>query len=844
MMPIWHYSCLLLVIFQVCDAGKRAASPGLASSGHAPPELQEPSEALLSESVSEMEMAVTSGPHGAISHIKVATSSHSDIPPASDFAKGVAASLALRAKQQAARAAAESCINNALDSLEPGARLNLDTPADDNCLFWALLEGGMAMPAEMGDVHLSILELRQIALSLATEEELQLAAMSTTSDKHPQGLSVEEYKRGMLTGMWGDHLTVGCLARAFHRDITVVGTNSVRTYLEAGGDVEGHLDTAIWVGHRGEWHYYGVKRVSATVPDDSKRHADYSAVRAAVQEGRVSPTDGVNFLTSEHVLELANKGVALAPGDAQQQQKRRRLTGKCAAPPSFSQSRPASPSVCKASEKAPKGSKLPRTQAKKAATDTKDDSNNADKRRICGNCGVRGHQAATCQEPCFACGGEHKYFECDHPDFYMMAKRQANRNRVAWKGLGAKAVQPKCSGGMKQSGTGKYWLRQPYDPEYTPERDKSPKRKYLDKVRHPSDRCKVSLRVLWDQTEEMAMNSLIDGGFLTDTCLDRQGNEVPCKGTLCVYYYTKEERHDRKLCCVGVPETQRHRMHFLAGSVFQGHTRLDAQDVCGVLQCFAAGKSPEVTSMDTGLHRTTVGPLLDRLRMAATLVAEDQREHMIFENCQVEANETVVRKEKVYATLPDKSKVRTGTIHHSVICLTQRGSTKQLMYLCEPKEVAIAASGKPSPPALPSVALVLPMLAKHFGNFVVLHTDGAPAYASACAKLQEEGFSVVQDHVVHSQQQWSAFGRHVVDDTWEGCDFALVNENGERRIRVIKGTQKAEGLWRHLKHSEHSIPEEVHHDDERLNLYVQSLVWRMQCVGCPYQEKGSKLGVI
>jgi hypothetical protein len=67
--------------------------------------------------------------------------------------------------------------------------------------------------------------------------------------------------------------------------------------------------------------------------------------------------------------------------------------------------------------------------------------------------------------------------------------------------------------------------------------------------------------------------------------------------------------------------------------------------------------------------------------------------------------------------------------------------------------------------------------------------------------------------------------------------FAL-RRDGEPdlRIRVIKGVQKAEGLWRHLKHSQHAIPEEVRSDDERLNMYAQTLVWRMQCIGCPYWE--------
>ena len=92
---------------------------------------------------------------------------------------------------------------------------------------------------------------------------------------------------------------------------------------------------------------------------------------------------------------------------------------------------------------------------------------------------------------------------------------------------------------MKESGAGRHWIRQPYDPEYVPDREKSPKRAYLDKVSHAFDRCKTSLRVLWDQSESMAMEALMDGGFLTDVCIDRSGREVQCKGILKVQYYEK-----------------------------------------------------------------------------------------------------------------------------------------------------------------------------------------------------------------------------------------------------------------------------------------------------------------
>ena len=226
--------------------------------------------------------------------------------------------------------------------------------------------------------------------------------------------------------------------------------------------------------------------------------------------------------------------------------------------------------------------------------------------------------------------------------------------------------------------------------------------------------------------------------------------------------------------------------------------------------------------------------------MASCLVSRDERERCIFEDCQVEADESVVRKEKTYSQSKDGQKVRTGTVHHSVICLTQRGSTKQVMYLLEPHWVPVAESGKPSPPSLPTVDLVLPMLSKHFGDHVVFHTDGAQAYAAACKALKAEGYSVVHDSVCHSKGQYSAFGRHDVtgNKDWESCDFALTGDSGEKRIRVVKGVQKAEGLWRHLKHGNNAIPMEVANDDRRLDMYVQSLTWRLQCCACPVRDVG------
>ncbi len=71
--------------------------------------------------------------------------------------------------------------------------------------------------------------------------------------------------------------------------------------------------------------------------------------------------------------------------------------------------------------------------------------------------------------------------------------------------------------------------------------------------------------------------------------------------------------------------------------------------------------------MDTGLNRKVVGELYDRLRMAAALVAEDQRDNVVFNDCQVECDECVIRKERVFKKLANGKRERTGTIRSAVL---------------------------------------------------------------------------------------------------------------------------------------------------------------------------------
>ena len=96
-------------------------------------------------------------------------------------------------------------------------------------------------------------------------------------------------------------------------------------------------------------------------------------------------------------------------------------------------------------------------------------------------------------------------------------------------------------------------------------------------------------------------------------------------------------------------------------------------------------------------------------------------------------------------------------------------------------------------------------------------------------QLKDEGCKVADVKVIHSQGQSKAFGRHAVPpEHWKGCDVGSRGSSGKFRI--------AEGwsLWRHLKHTHTGIPLEVHSDDQRLDMYIQSSAWRLQTSGVPY----------
>ena len=151
-----------------------------------------------------------------------------------------------------------------LSKFSDAATIDPDTPRDGSCLFHALKSGGLFAQRELGDVCLSVADLRKMAVNEATEEQLALAA--ATNDPP---MSTAEYKRGMRNGDWGDNLMLACLSRAFKKPISVISKDTARTFLP-DGEVPGVLEEAVWVAHYAELHYFGVRRVGREPRSDAE----------------------------------------------------------------------------------------------------------------------------------------------------------------------------------------------------------------------------------------------------------------------------------------------------------------------------------------------------------------------------------------------------------------------------------------------------------------------------------------------------------------------------------------------------------------------------------------------
>ena len=183
-----------------------------------------------------------------LSHTKVGIVS-TESPLLSDFQAAIQASRKTQDQQKQSEKMRVGALSEKLACCEVGATLDFSTPGDDHCLFHALARGGL-----LKDIKepLSVKQLRQIALSMATPEQIRIAALSTGDD----GVAPEEYRKHMALSLWGDNLMISLLAKVFG-DISVITSTGARTFTQSGGEQDGVLSSAVWVAHLGELHYYG-----------------------------------------------------------------------------------------------------------------------------------------------------------------------------------------------------------------------------------------------------------------------------------------------------------------------------------------------------------------------------------------------------------------------------------------------------------------------------------------------------------------------------------------------------------------------------------------------------------
>ena len=250
-------------------------------------------------------------------------------------------------------------------------------------------------------------------------------------------MTVQAYTKGMMRNLWGDNLMIACLARTFGRDISIISRTYVRSFLAAGGEAQGVTKGSLWIAHRGEEHYYAVVRaennMGGMVPVSDILASGEEQQLARSLKRKLEGGQTVSDVSSFPLVSVPPDRIAPDTRSVPVKDVKRRLRGKQNGSKYLDATYRQPLSVVKSTKKGLtcKADPSPRT----SPHDSKADSSQSG--RLCGNCGRKGHQAVTCVEPCFACGGAHRYYACDDPQLYHVAKRQAARNRVKWTGYGA-----------------------------------------------------------------------------------------------------------------------------------------------------------------------------------------------------------------------------------------------------------------------------------------------------------------------------------------------------------------------------------------------------------------------
>ena len=102
---------------------------------------------------------------------------------------------------------------------------------------------------------MTVFQLRALALSMATPEQLETAAVSMQPP-----LSVAEYVTQMRSSQWGDELMLRVLSSIFSRSVCIISARpgAAATFYPDGTRVNAADPNAIWIAHQSESHYFGV----------------------------------------------------------------------------------------------------------------------------------------------------------------------------------------------------------------------------------------------------------------------------------------------------------------------------------------------------------------------------------------------------------------------------------------------------------------------------------------------------------------------------------------------------------------------------------------------------------
>jgi len=400
----------------------------------------------------------------------------------------------------------------------------------------------------------------------------------------------------------------------------------------------------------------------------------------------------------------------------------------------------------------------------------------------CGNCLKVGHRVDTCRDCCATCGSEeHTYLYCTGEN-WQEARARAKRFRAVFKGGPRKpAKRDSKEKSMRKDTQEAIWAPQEYDPAYTDQTKRTPKKAEADKRHHhKSEAAEYSLLKLLSQDEAMRYEVFVEEGFLpVQTCnhcrepmtdvavMEGKGAKLQCGQASC----RRKEKQIRG--------SYTHSL--MKGSLF-ADTHLSFDEVTSLLFCYAHDLGTELSSLVSGVSRPTCTRWFKRFDEEVAISQKDIREREFFGGGEeIEGDEAVLRKERTF----DDDGVRVGTIHHSVFGFCSRTSTRAIYYPREPRFVAADRRGKPGPPPLPEINELQPLFDKHLRSGLVLHSDGAPAYASCTGVLRERGVGIVHDYVNHSCRQYRGFTRHVTEglagfDGWASPGFVELRQDVEQ----------------------------------------------------------------